>query len=73
MTEVHWPFAFHYLMSDLFRLHYIIDVYTSGNAIEGSGLYGAWIEVGILGPATTRQKLEHKCMKRAFDSHSITV
>ena len=71
MTEVHWLFAFHYLISALFRLQYIIHVYTSGNVIEGSGLDGAWTEAGICGPATTHPELGGNEMKKASDAHSM--
>jgi len=44
-----------------------------GSSIEGSGIDDTWIEVGLYGPATARQILEGKHIKRALDAHVITV
>ena len=44
-----------------------------GGVIEKSGIDDSWEESNIYGPATVRQILEGKQMKRALNAHSMTV
>lgn len=44
-----------------------------GSIIEDSGIDAAWIEAGIYGPATTRQILEGKHVKRGLEAHTVTL
>ena len=44
-----------------------------GSTIENSGIDDAWVESGLYGPATVRQIIEGKHMKRALKVHALTV
>ena len=44
-----------------------------GSSIENSGIDDAWVECGLYGPATVRQIIEGKHMKRALKAHALTV
>ena len=44
-----------------------------GSAIENSGIADSWIEAELYSSTTTRQILEGKHMKRAFDAHTTTL
>ena len=46
---------------------------TIGSYIESSGLDDVWIESDIYGPATVKQILEGKNMKRGLEAHVTTL
>ena len=56
------------------ELHTVMaQLRTIGSYIESSGLDGVWTESDIYGPATVKQILEGKNVKRGIEAHMTTL